>query len=163
MCVRIVSGYSGECCSFLESIAFCCSFLESTAFCSFSVAATIMLRVCEIMLKCSTSVKREGMFLQVSPGVSACLSKWEYYGSASVLKVYSFPGQEQATWESIGILVSTLSWSYFLGLELHPYAGAQSSLGLVCSKLWALSRSCAGEAVSSCPSALSAVPGGLRQ
>lgn len=38
------------------------------------VAATVLLRVCEIMLKCSSSMKREGMFLQVSPGVSACLS-----------------------------------------------------------------------------------------
>lgn len=57
----------------------------------------------------------------------------------TVLQVCSFPGQEQATWESVGIPVSTLPWSYFLGLELHAYAGALSSLGLVCSKPWVLS------------------------
>lgn len=96
------------------------------------------------------------------------LPEWECYGSASVLKVCSFPGLEQATWESIGILVSTLSWSYFLWLELHPYAGALSGLGLVCSKPWVLSAGAVlGRLSSSCqesvhlPSAL--VPGCLRQ
>lgn len=98
------------------------------------------------------------------------MPEWEYYGSASVLKVYSFPGQKQATWESTGILVSTLSWSCFLALELHPYAGALSSLGLVCSKPWVLSAGVVlllagacpppGRSLSSCPSALSAVPWG---
>lgn len=56
---------------------------------------------------------------------------------------------EQATWESIGILVSTLSWSYFLGLELHPYAGAQISLGLVCCKPWVLSAGAGQESLCS--------------
>lgn len=79
------------------------------------------------------------------------MPEWEYYGSASVLKVYSFPGQKQATWESTGILVSTLSWSCFLALELHPYAGALSSLGLVCSKPWVLSAGVVLLLAGACP------------
>lgn len=67
------------------------------------------------------------------------LPEWECCGSARVLKVCSFPGQERAPWESVGILVSTLSWLFFLWLELHPSAGALSSLGPVCSKPWVLS------------------------
>lgn len=52
------------------------SYWKALPFCSFSVGATVLCRVCEIALKCSSSrcYVKEGMLPQIFAAVSACLS-----------------------------------------------------------------------------------------